>query len=165
MVAVNKSVLVSIDRSINRISRSATALKTSHAVWSQNQKSVHKNTHFQVMKNHWKKKGKQIPTFTTRKMADQTKANLIFCEVQTKPFRNMGSFLFAPHFKGPISRTWFFVISWFDLIGCISVPKRIWEIVWGTFLVTKWYRFRISEPFSNRSKFEIFCTVHSLTYF
>ena len=31
--------------------------------------------------------------------------------------------------------------------------------MWGTFLLTKWCRFRISKPFSNRSKFEIFCNM------
>ena len=36
---------------------------------------------------------------------------------------------------------------------CISVTVRIWEMVRDTFLVTKWCRFRISKPFSNRSKF------------
>ena len=29
-------------------------------------------------------------------------------------------------------------------------------MVWGTFLFAKWYRSRISKPFLNRSKFEIF---------
>ena len=37
--------------------------------------------------------------------------------------------------------------------------------MWGTFLLTKWCRFWISKPFSNRSEFEIFCTSHSLAYF
>ena len=59
----------------------------------------------------------------------------------------------------------FFVISWFDLIRCISVTLRIWEMVWGTFLLAKWCRSLISKPFSNRLKFEIFWTVRSITYF
>ena len=59
----------------------------------------------------------------------------------------------------------FFVISWFDLIRCISVTLRIWEMVWGTFLLAKWCRSLISKPFSNRRKFEIFSTVRSITYF
>ena len=31
--------------------------------------------------------------------------NIIFWEVQTKPFRNIRSFLFTSHFGGPTSRT------------------------------------------------------------
>ena len=59
----------------------------------------------------------------------------------------------------------FFVISWFDLIRCISVTLRIWKMVWGTFLLAKWCRSLISKPFSNRRKFEIFsrpCAVNNL---
>ena len=53
-----------------------------------------------------------------------------------------------------LEQTWnfknyrFFVISWFDLISCISVTLRIWEMVWGTFLLSKWCRSLISKPFS-----------------
>ena len=57
----------------------------------------------------------------------------------------------------------FFVISWFDLIYSISVTMGIWEMAWGTFLLAKWFRFRISKPFSNRSKFEILKIIDFLT--
>ena len=77
-----------------------------------------------------------------------------------------GTFLFTKWYRFRISKPFsnrskfkiyrFFVISWFDLNCCISVTLRIWEVVWGTFLFTKWYRFRISKPFSNRSKFKIY---------
>ena len=35
------------------------------------------------------------------------------------------------------------------MILSISVTLRIWEMVWGTFLLAKWCRFRISKPFLN----------------
>ena len=79
---------------------------------------------------------------------------------ERSPIRRRNNFKIWPNLKLSI-----FNISWFDLNCCMSVTLRIWEMVRGTFLLAKWNRSRISKPFSNRSKFEIFRSAHAPTIF